>query len=126
MIFESNLLAQSSSIILDITDTTEIKFLDTIEAKLLKHINEIVTKKRKIDISMYEINSFRPGEWAFLKTIREILEGESPKEKLTTNKYELDLKWNPTLDTAYIMGFSRLYYYPNSANVVLSIYRTNA
>lgn len=105
------LKAQHSKIVLNIQDTNELKVLDKIEDKLLTHLDEIQKKNRECDISLYSIGIYNGWGWNMPLTKTQVQNDAPPKDKIKTNSYSLDIDWNKSLDTAVILGFSRLYYH---------------
>ena len=104
-----------SNIKVEITDTSEIKFLDTVEAKLLSKVKAVTQKDFKGEgLTLFQINPFG-SDWTQLLSHGEIeamsLYGFLPDEYLTTNKYELSIKWDSIMSEADIIGFTRMYYY---------------
>ena len=102
-------------------DTIEQQFLNGIEAKLLKHIDEIQKHKIKADVIMYSFWAGSLSNWAAPLTKAEFDECTLSKEKIATNKYLLHIKWDSSLDTAYVIGFSREYYWKKN-NMKIPLY----
>jgi hypothetical protein len=102
--------AQTSSIVLNIKDVSERYFLSDVENRLLQHLDAIQKHKKKCDVDLCPINPHGWG-WHFPMSLMEIEMDTPPNEKIRTEEYKLDFQWNNSLDTAYVIGFSRVYEY---------------
>ncbi|HVA98604.1 MAG TPA: hypothetical protein VNG53_06885 [Bacteroidia bacterium] len=112
--------AQTSKIIIDIQDTSELRFLDTVETKLMNRVDEMTAfykkykgKKQDTNAIVLYNNAFYPIDDFYLPITSNELSYRSFNKmpKLKTNKYKIVINWDSTLTNAKILGFSSLYYY---------------
>jgi hypothetical protein len=97
-----------SCITMWIFDTTEASFLDTVESKLLNEISEHLQEGK---IMSYYVNPSDGADWRTRLTKHETENKKLPKERIPTNKYEMAIGWDSVLNSGFILGFSKEYYY---------------
>lgn len=101
--------AQMTDITLDYPYQPTLLFLDSVENKLLGHLNKIFNHKVERDVNLFEISYVGKNKWT-IPADNTYYPDTCIKEFHKTNQYRLDIKWDNNLDTGYIIGFSRLYY----------------
>ncbi|MEO6884032.1 MAG: hypothetical protein ABI199_08410 [Bacteroidia bacterium] len=113
--------AQTSKIIVDIRDTSEIHFLDSVETKLMnivaemsilnKNYKEKKQNKNAVYLPLY-VDKYTSCFFDIPYTLYQVRENDFNKiRKFKTNQYQIEIQWDSTLTNAKILGFSRLYYY---------------
>jgi len=104
-------VSQYSSITVDVSDN-ERAFLDTVEAKLIRHVSQISAHKVDYDINLYTVWPYSPGHWGMCYTRYEVDSTHPTDNRVATYKYGLDMQWDSSLSCAYVYGFSKLYAQP--------------
>jgi hypothetical protein len=110
--------AQTTNLILDFPYQGNLSFLDSIEDKLLNHLQKICSNKIKDDIELYRVSylHLNRDHWMSPLPRKGICIDTSIKEHIKSNQYTLDIKWDNNLDTGYVVGFSREYYIRRAAD----------
>jgi hypothetical protein len=99
----------TSKVTIELYDSAAIKLMDTVEAKLNREL--IISHQGNGTLWQYWVNGYNTALWDNPMTISAAKAFEYKGEKIGTNKYEIAINWNKSLDTAYILGFSKEYYY---------------
>ncbi len=100
-------------------DKNELSKLDSIESKLLDRIKKIKEEKQlSKDIHVYAAGRYM-GDWMV-----PLIPGEIPlfdNRFRKTNNYELSIVWDNTIDTGFVLGFSRIYNHDNQTSPRVTI-----